>query len=75
MEGGELKLKITPRQWTMTAPFVTAGETVSEIDVLHIELSIDGIKGRAETMGVDYLGETIPSMEQELGQLSGAALA
>jgi L-alanine-DL-glutamate epimerase-like enolase superfamily enzyme len=75
VEGGELKLKITPRQWTMTAPFVTAGETVSEIDVLHIELSIDGITGRAETMGVDYLGETITSMKHELGRLSEATLA
>ncbi|MBT7340930.1 MAG: dipeptide epimerase, partial [Halieaceae bacterium] len=70
-----MKLKITPRQWTMTAPFVTAGETVSEIDVLHIELSIDGITGRAETMGVDYLGETITSMKYELGRLSEATLA
>ena len=59
----------------MSAPFVTAGETVCAIDVLHIELSADGLKGRAETMGVDYLGETVASMQAELGQIDEPALA
>lgn len=70
-----MKLKIAVRQWTMSAPFVTAGETVSEIDVLHIELSAGGFKGRAETMGVDYLGETVASMKAQLEQLNERTLA
>ena len=40
----------------MVAPFVTAGETVNYIDVLHVMLEHDGTVGRAETMGVDYFG-------------------
>lgn len=70
-----MKLDISVRQWTMKAPFITAGETVTEIDVLHVELSSDGFKGRAETMGVDYRGETTASMRDELGQLSESTIA
>ena len=59
----------------MVAPFVTAGETVNHIDVLHAMLEHEGFMGRAETMGVDYLGETIESLEAELSALDPAAIA
>jgi len=59
----------------MMAPFVTAGETVHSIDVLYVELSAGGLKGCAETMGVDYLGETTASMMAELSQLSDLTLS
>ena len=59
----------------MVAPFVTAGETVNHIDVLHVMLEHEGFMGRAETMGVDYLGETIESLEAELSALDPAAIA
>jgi len=53
-----VKLILTQHRWHMVAPFVTAGETVNYIDVLHVMLEHDGTVGRAETMGVDYFGET-----------------
>ena len=56
----------------MVAPFVTAGETVNHIDVLHVMLEHEGFMGRAETMGVDYLGETVESLEAELSALDPA---
>ena len=59
----------------MVAPFVTAGETVHHIDVLHVMLEHDGYKGRAETMGVDYLGETVESLQAELSALDPMAIA
>ena len=54
---------------------MTAGETVNHIDVLHVMLEHEGFMGRAETMGVDYLGETIESLEAELSALDPAAIA
>jgi len=70
-----VKLTLTPQRWEMVAPFVTAGETVHHIDVLHVMLEHDGYEGRAETMGVDYLGETVESLEAELLALEPAAIA
>ena len=70
-----MKLTLTPQRWEMVAPFVTAGETVHHIDVLHVMLEHDGYEGRAETMGVDYLGETVESLEAELLALEPAAIA
>ena len=59
----------------MVAPFVTAGETVHHIDVLHVMLEHEGFTGRAETMGVDYFGETMESLATELSALEPAAIA
>ena len=70
-----MKLTLTPQRWEMVAPFVTAGETLNHIDVLHVMLEHDGYEGRAETMGVDYLGETVESLEAELLALEPAAIA
>ena len=50
----------------MKAPFVTAGEVVTHIDVLTVTLYEAGLSGHAETMGVDYLGETVGSMTAQL---------
>lgn len=65
---------LTPQRWDMVAPFITAGETVNHIDVLHLALEQDGHVGRAETMGVDYLGETIESLQAELSALDPTAI-
>ena len=63
-----------PQRWDMVAPFVTAGETVNHIDVLHVTLEHDGYVGRAETMGVDYFGETVESLQAELLALDPVAV-
>ena len=70
-----MQLTLTPRRWEMVAPFVTAGETVNHIDVLHVRLAREGTVGRAETMGVDYFGETVESLQSELLALDPAAIS
>ena len=70
-----MKLRVSAKRWEMVAPFVTAGETVNHIDVLHVMLEHEGFTGRAETMGVDYFGETAESLEAELSALDPAAIA
>ena len=69
-----MKLRMSSQRWEMAAPFVTAGETVNHIDVLHVMLEHEGLTGRAETMGVDYFGETVESLEAELSALDPAAI-
>ena len=66
---------MSAQRWEMVAPFVTAGETVNHIDVLHVVLEHEGFTGRAETMGVDYFGETVASLEAEFSALDPAAIA
>ena len=66
---------MSAKRWDMVAPFVTAGETVNHIDVLHVMLEHEGFTGRAETMGVDYFGETVESLEAELSALDPGAVA
>ena len=66
---------MSAQRWNMVAPFVTAGETVHYIDVLHVMLEHEGFVGRAETMGVDYFGETVERLEAELSALDPAAIA
>lgn len=63
------------QQWQMVAPFVTAGETVDAIEVLHVELRQGEFVGRAETLGVDYLGETPATMEAQLEAITPECLA
>ena len=70
-----MKLRMSSQRWEMVAPFVTAGETVNHIDVLHVMLEQEGFAGRAETMGVDYLGETMETLEAELSALDPVAIA
>ena len=66
---------MSSQRWEMVAPFVTAGETLNHIDVLHVMLEHEGFTGRAETMGVDYFGETVESLEAELSALDPVAIA
>ena len=70
-----LKLELEPKEWRLKAPFITAAEVINAIQVLHVTVSQGGISGRSETMGVDYLGETINSMQAEFATLDSAAIA
>ena len=60
-----LKLELEPKEWRLKAPFITAAEVINAIQVLHVTVSQGGISGRSETMGVDYLCETINSMQEK----------
>ena len=67
-----LKLKLELKEWRLKAPFITATEVINAIQVLQVTVSQGGIFGRAETMGVDYLNETIESLQAELAALDPA---
>ena len=70
-----MDLKLEPKEWRLAAPFITATEVVNAIQVLHVTVSQGGISGRAETMGVDYLDETVESLQTELLALDPGALS
>ena len=70
-----MDLKLELKEWRLKAPFVTAAEVVNSIEVLHVTVSQGGISGRAETMGVDYFGETVERLQAELSALDPAAIA
>jgi len=67
-------LKLESKHWLLKAPFITAAEVVNSIEVLHVTVSQGGISGRAETMGVDYFGETVERLQAELSALDPAAI-
>ena len=70
-----LKLKIELKEWHLKAPFVTAAEVIDAIQVLQVTVSRGGISGRSETMGVDYLNETVESLQAELAALDPVTIA
>ncbi len=53
-------------QWHMKKPFITATESTSYIDALLITLTSNGVTGRAETLGVDYLGENTDTIKRQI---------
>ena len=69
-----MDLKLESKHWLLKAPFITAAEVVNSIQVLHVTVSRGGISGRAETMGVDYFGETVASLQAELSALDPLAI-
>ena len=69
-----MDLKLESKCWLLKAPFITAAEVVNSIQVLHVTVSQGGISGRAESMGVDYLGETVASLQAELSALDPLAI-
>lgn len=70
-----LKLKMELKEWHLKAPFITAAEVIDAIQVLQVTVSRGGISGRSETMGVDYLNETVESLQAELAALDPATIA
>ena len=70
-----LKLKLELKEWHLKAPFVTAAEEIDAIQVLQVTVSRGGISGRSETMGVDYLNETVESLQAELSALDPVTIA
>ncbi len=48
--------------WEFKAPFEITGYTFSVIQLLHVEISENGVAGRGEATGIYYMGETGASM-------------
>lgn len=64
-----LALKITAERWPTRSPFRISGYTFTDCEVIVVELSGDGIRGRGEAAGVYYHDETIASMTAQIDQL------
>lgn len=48
--------------WPLRKPFVISRESIESVSVLVVEIEDNGVVGRAETIGVDYRGETPQSI-------------
>ena len=70
-----LKLELKLKEWRLKAPFITATEVIDAIQVLQVTVSQGGVYGRSETMGVDYLNETVESLQAELTALGSDTIA
>lgn len=61
-----MKISVFTDRWEMTSPFVTSRESITHIKTITACLNEDGMCGRGEALGVDYLGETANSMSKQL---------
>jgi L-Ala-D/L-Glu epimerase len=59
-------LSIQTRVWPLREPFVIARSTHTSIEVIVVSLGAGGHVGRGEAVGVDYHGETLESMRQQI---------
>jgi L-alanine-DL-glutamate epimerase-like enolase superfamily enzyme len=67
-----VKLSVFDDRWEMVAPFVTSKEAIHWIDTLTVCINRDGICGKGEALGVDYLGETLASMRGQIEAVRNA---
>jgi L-alanine-DL-glutamate epimerase-like enolase superfamily enzyme len=61
-----MKLSIFNDRWEMKAPFVTSKESITHIETITACVSDGRPCGRAEALGVDYLGESATSIREQL---------
>lgn len=61
-----MNLNIVDTDWEMVEPFVTASEVTTSIKVVTVHLDNGGARGRAEALGVDYLGENAQTITADI---------
>ncbi len=61
-----MKLSIDTRVWPLREPFVISRSSQTTCEVIVVHLAADGHIGRGEAVGVDYHGETIDSMREQV---------
>jgi L-alanine-DL-glutamate epimerase-like enolase superfamily enzyme len=61
-----MKLSIFNDRWEMTAPFVTSKEAINHIETITVCINKDGVCGKGEALGVDYLDESADSMRAQI---------
>ncbi len=70
-----MKLQAVAENWLFAEPFHITGYTMTGVDVVVVTLEHDGCTGRAEAAGVYYLGDDVPRMLQQLGQVRASVEA
>jgi len=61
-----MKLSIDTRVWPLREPFVISRSSQTTCEVIVVHLAAGGHVGRGEAVGVDYHGETISSMREQI---------
>ena len=61
-----MKLSIDTRVWPLREPFVISRSSQTTCEVIVVHLAAGGQVGRGEAVGVDYHGETIDSMREQI---------
>lgn len=61
-----MKFSVFDDRWEMKAPFVISRGVHYHIDTITVCLNQDGVCGRGEALGVDYLGETPVTIRDQL---------
>jgi L-alanine-DL-glutamate epimerase-like enolase superfamily enzyme len=61
-ERGRVRVRAEARVYRMARPFKISGQTNDTADLIEVEVEEDGVRGRGEANGVDYLGESPASM-------------
>jgi L-alanine-DL-glutamate epimerase-like enolase superfamily enzyme len=61
-----MKLSIDTRIWPLREPFVISRSSQTTCEVIVVQLAAGGHVGRGEAVGVDYHGETIDSMREQI---------
>lgn len=62
-----LKLQQRVVRWTLIEPFIIANQAYDYLDTIEVTLTDEqGNRGRAETCGVDYHGETVESIAAQI---------
>lgn len=65
-----MRLTARVQAHALTEPFVIARHVYTEANVVSVELEADGAVGRGEAAGVDYRGDTPPTMLAQLQVLA-----
>lgn len=66
-----MKLDIVAESWAYARPFKIAYVTRTELPLVHVRVTDDGITGQGEGIGVSYLGETQDSILGDLERVRG----
>mgnify|MGYP006268896301 FL=1 len=61
-----MKLEVIAESWAYARPFKIAYVTRTELPLVHVRISQDGVTGQGEGVGVSYLGETQDTMLADL---------
>src|SRR5581483_7568835 len=61
-----LSLHVETEKWPLKRPFRITGHTMHDCEVVVVNLTQDGLKGRGEAAGVYYLREDVPAMVKRI---------
>jgi L-Ala-D/L-Glu epimerase len=61
-----MQVEVTTRVWPLREPFVISRTTHYDCEVIVVQLRDGELLGRGEAVGVDYHGETLDSMRQQI---------